>query len=340
MDPRSTPLPGRSRPARHGRRILAAALAAGLVTVAAACADGADPAGDPPADPAGSGTSAMQETAELEPEVEVDPGPAPTVDLLDPGAGARRVLTYSPSREPRVVAVTRSGSARTAVPGSAPRVDQTPEQTLTVEGRAEPDVDGAQRATVTARSFRSVDELRDAQFATAPGFTVTWTRSADGIVRGLSLAAPTGATDAARAGVEITANAISQSTVAWPSEPIGVGARWTVTRQVEDAVAPVRVTTYELTALEGDVATVRMETTAPDPADTLTAPAPDGGPGVTLEVDTYEVAGSGELTVDLRAALPVAGTTESSTRAVYVDPDSGTRTTYDEDSTLSFRSVD
>ena len=101
--------------------------------------------------------------------------------------------------------------------------------------------------------------------------------------------------------------------VAWPTEPIGVGARWTVTRAVDDAVAPTRVVTYRLTALDGDVATVSLEMTAPEPAATLDAPAADGGPGVTLAVDAYEVTGSGELTVDLRAALPVEGTTESST---------------------------
>ncbi|HMT51039.1 MAG TPA: hypothetical protein PKC36_12920, partial [Dietzia sp.] len=250
-----------------------------------------------------------------------------------------RVLAYAPSLEPAVVAVTRSGSSRTTVPGAEPRTDETPEQTLTVEGRSEPDVDGAQRATVTAREFTSVDELRAAQFATAPGFTVTWTRSADGIVRGLSLEAPAEATDAARAGVEITANAVSDATVAWPTEPIGVGARWTVTRAVDDAVAPTRVVTYRLTALDGDVATVSLEMTAPEPAATLDAPAADGGPGVTLAVDAYEVTGSGELTVDLRAALPVEGTTESSTRAVYVDPATGRRTTYVEDSVLEFRSA-
>ena len=103
-------------------------------------------------------------------------------------------------------------------------------------------------------------------------------------------------------------------------------------------MAPTRVMTYQLVGIEGDLATVRMEITAPDTADTLTAPAPDGGPGVTLDVETYEVAGSGDLTVDLRAALPVDGRTESSTRAVYVDPETGQRTTHDEDSVLSFRS--
>lgn len=311
---------------------MAAALATTLLLGAAACADSDEVAGDE--------TSGSEETQALEPAVKVDPGPPPEVALLAPGAGERRVLEYAPSREPAVVEVTRSGASGTSVPGTEPRTDTTPAQTLTLRGESEPDVDGAQRATVVAEEFTSVDELRNAQFATAPGFTVTWNRSANGIVRELSLEAPTGATDAARAGVEITANAVSDATVAWPTEAIGVGARWTVTRQVDDAVAPTRVTTYELTALDGDVATVRMESDAPDTADTLTAPSPDGGPGVTLDVETYDVTGSGELTIDLRAALPVDGKTESSTRAVYTDPESGRETSYDEDSVLRFRSVD
>ncbi|KAA0917278.1 hypothetical protein [Dietzia sp. ANT_WB102] len=336
MDPRSTLSPTSFRPARHGGRFLRAALAAALVAGTAACG-GEDATG--PAATGDLGSTTSTETQALEPAVTVDPGPAPVVDLIDAGEGERRVLAYAPSRRPAVVAVTRSGSARTAVPGSAPRTDDTPAQTLTVEGRSEPDVDGAQRATVTAREFTSVDELRRAQFATAVGFTVTWTRSADGIVRGVSLAAPSGATDAARAGVEITANAVSDATVAFPTDEIGVGARWTVTRQIDDAVAPTRVVSYELVGLDGDVATVRSRSSAPNPAGALTAPGSDGGPGVTLDVESYEVEGSGELMVDLRAALPVGGTTESSTRAVYVDPDSGRRTTYDEDSVLQFRSV-
>lgn len=306
-------------------------MAAALVATTAACADDEGSPDDSP----GAGTS--QEEQALEPAVTVDPGPAPVVELIEEGSGELRVLAYAPSREPATVAVTRSATARTSVPGADPTTDRTPAQTLTVEGLSEPDVDGAQRATVTAREFTSVDELRAAQFATAPGFSVTWNRTADGIVRRLSLEAPSTATDAARAGVEIMANAVAEATVAWPTEPIGVGARWTVTRTVDDAVAPTRVVTYELTALDGDVATVSLDVDAPGTADTLNAPAADGGPGVTLEVDDYEVTGGGELTVDLRAPLPVDGMTESSTRAVYVDPGSGRRTTYDEDSVLQFR---
>lgn len=304
-----------------------------LLSATAACAQDEEPA-------EGAVVAATGETSALEPALTVDPGPAPTVELLDAGEGERRVLAYAPSREPAIVDVTRSGSASTAVPGSAPRTDSTPARTLTVEGRSEPDVDGAQRATVTALGFTSVDELRNAQYATATGFTVTWTRDADGTVRTISLEAPAGATDAARAGVELTANAVSDATVAWPHEEIGVGARWTVSRQIDDAVAPTLVTTYELTGLDGDVATVSQSTTAPEISPTLTAPAPDGGDDVTLDVETYDVTGSGELTVDLRAALPVDGRIESSTRAAYIDPDSGRQTTYDEDSVLQFSPAD
>lgn len=310
-----------------------------LAVGTAACGDdetGSDGAGA--AEAAGQG-AATSDARALEPAITVDPGPPPTVDLLDAGRGDRRVLAYAPSTEPAVVEVMRSGTSRTSVPRTEPQVDETPEQTLTVAGESEPGVDGAQRAIVTVEEFSSVDELRDAQFATAPGFTVTWVRSADGTVRQLSLEAPAGATDAARAAVEVTANVVSAATVVFPEDPIGVGARWTVTREFDDAVAPTRVATYELLGLTGDVATVRMESSAPEVSDTLTAPSADGGPGIALDVESYEVTGSGELTIDLRAALPVDGTTESSTRAVYVDPDSGQRTTYDEDSVLRFRSV-
>ncbi|MGW8591768.1 hypothetical protein ACWGLC_08705 [Dietzia sp. NPDC055877] len=335
MEPRSHSAPARPRAARRGRRLLASAVAASALLGAAACGDSG------PEDPStgAGGSSVAADDQSLEPEATVDPGPAPVVEVLDAGASERRVLSYGPSREPATVEVSQSGTARTEVPGAQTRVDQTPAQTLTLEGRSEPDVDGAQRAAVTVREFTSTDELRAAQFSTAPGFTATWTRSADGSIRELGLAAPVDASDAARAAVEIAANAISDATVVFPTEAIGEGARWTATRQVDDAVASTRVVTYELVELDGDLATVRTETTAPDAADTLTAPAPDGGPGVTLDVETYDITGSGELTVDLRAALPVDGKTESSTRAVYVDPETGQRTTFDENSVLEFRSV-
>ena len=317
--------------------MLTGALLVGLVATAAACAD--DEATSDGTAPTGTASEIVDTTA-LEPPVTVESGPAPQARLLEAGTGERRVLAYAASRGPAVVDITRSGTARTVVPGSAPRVDDTPEQTLTVEGLSEPDVDGAQRATVTVREFTSADDLRAAQFATAPGFTVTWTRGADGVVRRLALEAPAVATDAARAGVEITANAVAEATVVWPREAIGVGARWEVTRPVDDGVAPTRVTTYELTALDGDLATVTARTTAPIDSRSLTAgPGPDGEE-LTLDVESYEVTGTGELTVDLRAALPVAGTSESSTRAVYTDPETGARTTYDEDSTLEFDRAD
>ena len=77
-----------------------------LVAGTSACA------GDDAADRAdgGPGSSAAEGTDALEPEVTVDPGPAPVVDLIDAGEGERRVLAYAPSREPSVVAITSSAA--------------------------------------------------------------------------------------------------------------------------------------------------------------------------------------------------------------------------------------
>ncbi|MBB1025194.1 hypothetical protein G6019_12325, partial [Dietzia sp. DQ12-76] len=91
MNLRTPSASGRPRPVRAGQRLLVAALATALVASTAACAD----EGDPPGDDA----VAAQEDRALEPAVEVDPGPAPTVELLDEGSGELRVMAYSPSRD-------------------------------------------------------------------------------------------------------------------------------------------------------------------------------------------------------------------------------------------------
>jgi len=268
----------------------------------------------------------------------MDPGEPPTVRLVDAGRGTGRVLAHLPSRGESEAAVTVSGTRSTSVAGAAPRRDDTPEQTLTLRGESQPDVDGAVRQTVHATGFTSTDDSRSAQFATAAGFGVTWVRAADGTVRSAALEAPGRATDAARAGVETTTADLDAAAVVFPHEPVAAGARWEVTRRVADGVAPTRVDAYELTALDGDVATLRVRTTAPVESRTLRGPAPDGGATVALDVRTYEAGGEATWTVDLRAPLPRSGRSTQTTKAVYVDPGTGTQTTFDSSRTLTITS--
>src|SRR5699024_3707044 len=83
VQPRSNRAPDRSRPARRGRRLLATAVAACLAISAAACGDSGseEPATD---------LAIPTDEQTLEPEVTVEPGPAPEIELLDAGSGEHR----------------------------------------------------------------------------------------------------------------------------------------------------------------------------------------------------------------------------------------------------------
>ena len=323
-------IPGSARtarpPLRHRplRLALASASALAVLTAGACSSPGTDDGGD-----AAAG-------AEREPAAQVDPGPAPEVHLVEAGREPTRTLALAAGATPSRTVVTIESGSRTVVAGGRPQDRSTPSQDLTVRGTSDPDVDGAVRSAVTVDSFTSTDERRSAQYSTATGFGLTWLRAADGTVRGETLEAPTGATDAARAGVETAADEVTSGAVVFPHEAVGVGARWEVTRHVDDGVAPTRVTTYRLTALDGDVVTLAVSVRAPGASSTLEAPT-DGGDPVRLDVERYEAGGDGELTVDLRAPLPVRGTVRQTTKAVYADPRTGAKTTFDEHRTLGFR---
>ena len=284
----------------------------------------------------------------LEPPARLDTGEAPEVRLLDAGGGERRVLSYSPAdpaaiggrREGRDgVEVSYSRRSSASVAGAEPTRDDTPTQRLSVRTVTEPGVDGAVRSTMTVQGFDSDDELRSRQFATADGFVVNWVRSAAGVVSETTLEAPERATDAARAGVEVTVSELAAAAVVFPADAVGVGARWQVTRTVGDAVARTRVDTYRLTALDGRTATVTVDTGAPIATRRLTSPSPGGGPDITLDVDAYEFDSSGEFVVDLRSALPVSGTTRSRTRAVYSDPTTHSASEFDSETELHLTSA-
>ena len=217
----------------------------------------------------------------------VDPGRAP-VGSRTPGGGARAV--YGPPRAGD--GGWPVGTARTEVPGAQPR-RRDPEQTLTVEGRSGGRRRGA-AGHATVREFASVDELRAAQFATAPASP---SRGPGRRHRAQGSAAPD-ATDAARP-VE---SPPTPSRTPPSSFPPGVGPgaldgligrrRW-----------PHRC---DLPAVGIEATWPRSDgATAPDTADTLTAPRPDGGRGHARR-ETY---GSPDPRADRGPGGPARGRT-------------------------------
>jgi hypothetical protein len=95
----------------------------------------------------------------------------------------------------------------------------------------------------------------------------------------------------------------AQMGAAFPEEPIGAGARWTVTTPIEQQGMKVQqVATYELTELKGDKGRAKLRLTQ------LAARGPIKPPGlpagVKAELLSMSSRGTGDLTFDLAHSVP------------------------------------
>lgn len=94
------------------------------------------------------------------------------------------------------------------------------------------------------------------------GLSSTSTFSRSGELLDSELDIPDGLTGAARQTVEQIGDQSQSLTVAFPTEELGVGARWTATSALElNGVTVQQTTTYELTALDGDDYEIAVEVT-------------------------------------------------------------------------------
>jgi hypothetical protein len=103
---------------------------------------------------------------------------------------------------------------------------------------------------------------------------------------------------------------LRQTTLVFPEEPIGAGGKWEVTERAQVAGAEMtQTTTYEVTALEGEVlrATVRVVQSA----GRQTIPAPGMPAGTLAELTGMEFEGSGTVENPLGEILPTAITLQA-----------------------------
>ncbi len=131
--------------------------------------------------------------------------------------------------------------------------------------------------------------------------------SARGLSRRFSLAFPEG-----HAGPDTVAalapivqgfeRAIDQMTVPLPAEPIGVGAKWEVQDQVEEAGMMLdQTTTFEATAVARDKLTLRFAVTLAAPPGELAGTLAGG---LSAKVKSLSGSGEGTIEVDLTRPLP------------------------------------
>jgi hypothetical protein len=274
---------------------------AALLLVLVACRDA-----EPRADATASATPASVVPREL------SPTPPPTIELLDPGAEPRSRLRMHPAAGTEAkldVALSLTMTVRSGGTEAPPLAMPT----VIVRGRVI--VDSATDTELRVRHLADaieIEESADVPAALKGELQKTVEGLAEyraslrvdprGFVRGGVVDVPSGASGPAAQILAQLGQAYGQALVAAPEEPVGEGARWTETRDVDQSGMKLRqTTTWELKARTPDVIEAHG-----DVVQTLRAAELDGGPmpGVRAKLVKFSAKGTSDTTFDLAAAAP------------------------------------
>ncbi|MFD4293975.1 hypothetical protein ACFWPA_11900 [Rhodococcus sp. NPDC058505] len=287
---------------RAGR--VTAALAA--VAVAAACSsnDGAAPAA----------TVTTKETTV--------PISAISTAVVDAGAEPRQrvQLRPAPGAEQRAVMTTRSDIYQQIA--DQPQQDlSTPAVTMPLTAVVTGPADPALTVDLTLGELSSPDVVLQDALASSAGSEAGLTVQPSGAVTALRITPDADSRDIARSAIEQAFYQAVYRGVTFPDAEIGVGAVWTMRQQVMSGMVLNQVTTATLRARDGDRLTVDLSVTQTPESPVWDLPGDTG----TLSIDTFTMAGTGTLVIDLAAPLPVDGSVTLSGEQTYTDPNSTTR---------------
>jgi len=268
------------------------------------------PADDPPPPPP-PGVEAL-------PELEVDP----TLELVDAGQAPKKALrTPLEAGDKRSIRI-RSGWTLETMYG--PMVKTTAvmpslayELTTEVNEAAEQGAEVSFRVkniTVAAGEDVKPAKVKNVEKAATrlKGAKGTFSIDAHGIVERFSIDAPTDDALLLSDMVDQIRQAIRASSLPLPQEPIGKGAKWTVTQTIEQRTAKITQTSaFELVKMQGDRVEVKAEHTAAAPEQVLKFPGSRSG--ATFGLDKVELAGSREGTWTLGKLGPSSASDQTGT---------------------------
>ncbi|MCI1256500.1 hypothetical protein [Corynebacterium provencense] len=227
---------------------------------------------------------------------------------------------------------TEGGDAEGTAEGELPYSEVTMEIPLS----ATVSTDGEDlESTVTAGTPTGDNEARNSDIATAEGFRMVQKYSDDGKVATRSFSSPESATDSARASVEQGFGLMTDLPLVFPAEPVGAGARWTVTGQIDDVAAGAsmkQVVTYTLTSRSDSVISLGV--------DISRTPAVRQMAGTELQVMDSTSESGGSLTLDLRRPVPVGGSVRTRTVVTYGQPGSPVSVVQESKTTLTWSGED
>jgi hypothetical protein len=173
--------------------------------------------------------------------------------------------------------------------------------TITIE---EADLADGEPASVTPAGTRLTEVIRGMK-----GLHGDKMVSGSGVTRAFRWVLPDDAPAALRPVFESFQTAIDQMTVPWPSEAVGVGARWeSVQRVTQSGLTLDQKTSFEVKRVDGDVVELDFQATLSGPPGKLSGPLTGG---LVADVKKLEGSGKGHLVVSRKKLLPDALTAEN-----------------------------
>lgn len=289
--------------------VLAAALS--LTAFVAGCGDSSE------------GASTVTASASTEVTVPVS---AVSVTVVDPGSEPRSAVRLTPpaGTAQNVVLTTRSEVYQQI--DDQPQQDfSTPELTMPLAATVEQAADessSSMMVDLVLGDVTSPDKTFESSLSQIAGSGAGLTMGANGSVSALRLAPGSAVPNVGRSALEQAFYQAVYRMVAFPDEPIGVGAVWETHQQVLSAgIAIDQVGTATLVSRDGDRVTV--DVTVEQIPDQSMWELPNGQGQLTIE--NYTMAGEGTLTVDPAKPLPVEGRFTVTGDQMYVDPEGMTR---------------
>lgn len=268
---------------------LAVAAAAALT----ACGDGDDSSSTPSAP--NTGPCATTSTSGAQ-GVSLLPVAPASLTVTEPGAGPRTLLAESPNvtAAQQVTMTTRSSEAR-----AGGQTVQTVVMPLTARiGCADPTDVELTLGAVTSPDVVLADELK-AEHGALAGLSL----GPGTMPVSLRIIPPAAASSQARSAVEQSLVAALRHSVAFPTTPVGIGARWRMTRTISGAATITQTIDATLRSRTGDTVVVDVTVDEAPVNDVFAVP----GTNQTLRISRYSMSGAGTLTVDLHRALPTSG---------------------------------
>ncbi|MFC4376026.1 hypothetical protein ACFO5K_18145 [Nocardia halotolerans] len=184
---------------------------------------------------------------------------------------------------------------------------------LTIPMIARAEADGVD---LTVGTVTTPDPDLNKAFLSADGSHAGLQVSDLGAITELRLAPSPETPNSARAALEQAFYQAVYQSIAFPDEPVGLGAVWTVHQQITGGVTLDQIATATLVSRDDGRLTIDLEVSQ-TPTDTVWTLPNDAG---ALEIEGYVMEGTGTIIVDLGLPLPVSGAIEVGGQQTYRDP--------------------